>query len=329
MRALLRLVLLCMLGPLSVAPARAQCTLAGTASIVGVEIDVPGGARLVVDLEDHEVAVDAGPRGPLVVRSRGALAFSGRAARDAVPVALARAVALGPLALRPGTALERPRFTGAHVRADARLTEGVYAAVGLPCRALRLGPAVEPTALAPDAPTRGALVTVGPRLRVHGTPGGPSFVSIRIEQEPLRLVERARRGGWVRVRRDFFDGSVLDGWVREAELAVAEEAELSEVLMGTLVDAMGGCLRGASHTYHGPATLRAGTLVRLAPGGPVWARARRDVEVRVRWPSGAEDVELEGIEGLRSQSECPNFVEGAWARRRDVTIPELDGAPAP
>ncbi len=304
------------------APVSADCTLAGVGTVPEVRIEVPGGAPIEASLEQQPLTVELRDDPRASFRATGALAFAGTADASAVPVALRRARRVGPLVLRPGTAILRATTAGAGLSVDARLTEGIVAALTLPCDALRVGATADPPAGAPEgAPTHTTLEAAAPRLLVHRAVGSPGPVTIRIEQGTLRLAEIARRGEWVRVRRDFFDGSTLDGWVRAAEVRATGSLELAETMFGTLVGG-GICGHGGSHTYVGPATLRAGAVVRAAPDGAAWARATRAIEVRVTWPWDSPWVEVNEVEGLRARGECPNLVTFAFVRREDVEMPE-------
>lgn len=304
------------------APASAQCTLTGAATLSEARIDVPGAGPLVVDLEDQPLSLEMTEGSVATFRATGALDFSGRVAREGVPVALRRPTRVGALQLRPGTPIERAVVVADHLSVRMRLAHGLRADLDLPCDAARLGATADPPETTPEgAPTEGTLLVAVPRLRVHAAPAGPGSVTVVVERGTLRLAELERSGPWVHVRRDFFDGTTLDGWVRASEVRRVRSAELTEELWGDQIGTSGGCGHGASHTYIGPATLRAGAEVRTAPDGPVWARARRDVEVSVMWRYGAETVALERLEGLRARTLCPTLFEQAHVRRDDVVLP--------
>ncbi len=303
-------------------PASAHCTLTGAASLIEVSIDVPGTEPLVADLEDQPLRVRMTGEPRLRFRATGALDFSGSVARDAVPVALRRPTRVGPLTLRPGTAIERAVGSADHLTVSARLSDAVRAELELPCAAARLGATgVPPDDLPADAPAEGGLEVEAGRLRVHRAPASPGSAVVVVESGSLRLAELGRRDGWVHVRRDFFDGATIDGWVRAGDVRVVEPEGMSETLMGTHIGMTGGCGHGGSHIYVGPATLRRGATLRVTPGGSVWARARRDLEVEVFWRWGAPWVTVEGLEGLRSRRDCPTRFSDAHARREDVVIP--------
>lgn len=304
------------------APVSADCTLAGVATLAEVRIDAPGGAPIEAALEDQPLTVELREGAPAAFRATGALAFAGTVAVPAVPVALRRARRVGPLVLRPGTAILRATPAADSLAVDVRLTEGIVAELTLPCAAVRVGATAQPPVASPaGAPTRTTLAAVGARLLVHRAVGSPGPLTIRIEQGNLHLAEVARRGEWVRVRRDFFDGSTLDGWVRAADVRATGSLAVVETMYGTMVGEE-RCGHGASHTYVGPATLRAGAVVRAAPDGAEWARATRAIEVRVTWPWESPWVEVNEVEGLRARGECPNLVTFAFVRREDVELPE-------
>lgn len=299
------------------APTRAQeCALVGVASVPRVRIEPTGGSAFEIDLVDHPL--EARAEGDRVrVHSRSTFDFTGTAA--AVPVALRRATTVGPLLLRPGTPLLEPALVGAGVRVRAELSPNVSVRLDLRCDGVRAGATAEPPDEAPDAIERGDLLAEGAHLRVHDSPAGPtSLVLARIGEGGLLLAELERRGDWVRVRRDFATGATLDGWVRARDVRRVPSEEVHDYLMGTLIG-VGGCGRGGSDGYDGPATVRAGALVHHQRAS--WARARRDVEVQVHWPAGGEWVRLETIEGVRAHGSCPNLLDVAWVRRSDVRLP--------
>ncbi|MCB9596093.1 MAG: hypothetical protein H6719_25450 [Sandaracinaceae bacterium] len=315
------------LGCLAAAPASAQCAVAGRLSAVEVRVDVADGAPLEVDLEEQAATVSLtdGPR--VSFESAGDLEFRGSFERGQLRTRLARSTRVGPLRLRPGTEIRDATAAGMAVAVEVELMEGVTTTVELPCRAVELGATAEPPTVVPNGTRRGDLLTTGRTLRVHVAPGGADSIVLVLPAEPVRFAEAERRHGWVRVRRDFFDGSTLDGWVRERGVRSVPSEELTETLWGTEIGMSGGCGRGATHTYRGPATLRAGAVVRTEPDGPSWARARRDMEVQVFWRWGATWVALEGVEGLRSRSECPSYFEQAHVQLDDVVIPGVRPAP--
>ncbi|MFK7987653.1 MAG: hypothetical protein AB8I08_16670 [Sandaracinaceae bacterium] len=134
-----------------------------------------------------------------------------------------------------------------------------------------------------------------------------------IEATELPLSEVERRSGWVRVRRDFRRGSTLDGWVRESDVEQITEHDFDTVGESYEWGGLGLCSSGSSHTYRGPATLLAGSEVRDASDGAVWARVEQDLpltSVRVRWGSGW--AQLVRVDGIHDHEDCTADLDRAW-----------------
>lgn len=319
-------LLLCALPSLAQAQGRA-CTLRGAGELPHVRVRPRGATPFELSVTDRPVAVTATRSERARVRATSGLIFEGEMASGDVPIALGREVrvAHGVLTLRPGTAISvvslRRRAVAVELDDDVRV-----ASVTVPCDALRVGPAAAASELPPDAPEAGALLSRGEALHVHARPGGPALT---VEAAGLRLAEVARRGGWVRVRRDFFDGSTLQGWVREAELERVPEEPFAEIGHGYGMGGLGLCGTGGAHAYRGPATLVAGAQVREAREGVAWARAAEDVEVRVYFLFGAEWAQLTRVEGLRDYEGCTQELDRAWVPVASLRFPPgARGVPA-
>jgi len=307
-------------------PAHAQCQLTGSLAQTQVRVQPRGGPAFSVDLVDHPAVARFSTTGRARVVSRGALRFTASAEPRRVAIALAGPTRIGPILLRPGTpVLEHETRPGA-MFVTLRLVDGevpgVTLSATLPCRSLGLGATAEPPSEPPAGVVeRGTLLSARRRLSVHAFAASPGSIRLDIHGEPLRFAELGRRDGWVHIRRDFFSGSTLDGWVREDHVRVVDDAEIRGVLMGTGAGTAGMCGHGSSHHYTGPATLRRRALVSERREGAAWATARADTPVFVDFAWGDDWVQLERLPGMRSREACTNILTHAWVRRSDVIVP--------
>lgn len=322
------LALLALLATPTLSSAEAQaCVLEGTASVDPVTIAPPGAPPFDLQLEEHPLRVELGPRTARVV-STSALAFEGTAAAGAIPVALARVTRVGPLEIDPGVTVERTRLPadGGSPTLDLRLDREVTArGVPVGCEALRLGRSADPREPPRDSPSHLDLGVRVLRLRVTSAPGSGVAVTLALEStSSLSLTEVERRGAFVRVRRDFQDGARLDGWVRSSHVRTVPREEVAMFGTGFGFGGLGLCGVGAgSHRYRGPATLRAGAEVRVSAGGPTWATVRRDLPVRqIDWLDGAAWAQVTRFEGVRGHGPCADVLETAWVPAAAVILPD-------
>jgi hypothetical protein len=305
------------------AAASAQpCAWSGSARVARVTIPTSG-PSVAVRVDGHEVTVTPLGAGRVRVESASSLAWAGTAAERDVSIGLQAEARLaeGALVLRaptPVALVAMPR-DGAP-RVDAELAEGLWVrAVEVPCAALTLA---EVTDALPELPPASAeVVARRPTLEVHARPGGPS---VRLEGQrasAIRLDRLERDREWVHVRRVLDHGSILDGWVRAAHVREVPPAPRTEQGLG--FGRGSGCGHGASHTYVGPATLIAGSELRVSQDGPVWAVASEDVPVRITMRWGAAWGYVHEIPGLRALDvECETHLRHAWAPRTAFRLPQ-------
>lgn len=296
-----------------------RCTVRGTGNVDRVRIAPQGSEAFELDLSALAVEVSAARDG-VRVRTTGALRFEGTASSSAIELAVAGEARLAGVIVRPGTPLERTFLEGAGARADALIANGVTLSdARIPCARLRVGPAAEAPAHV-GGPTRGTLMTIARTLEVRARPRGPSS-TLELDGE-LLLAEIAREGEWVHVRRDFFAGSTIDGWVRVSDVRSVPEEEFSELGVGIGHGGLGLCGRAGGHVYRGPATLLAGSEIRTSPDGPAWARAAQDVPIEtVEIAANATWAALVSIPGIRGHGTCPNLLETAWAPAAALRLP--------
>lgn len=314
--------------------ASAQCVLTGHATIERVRIALRGAEAFDLGLDGYEVTIVPLGDGRVRVESATSLVWSGTARDRDVGVYLARPLRLagGAVSLLqvPMSGLTMDRQGDPSV--DVELAEGVWIrGARVPCDAIALTHVELSRMRAPGSSSRaerGDVLTLERSLDVHERPGGPS-VRIELSSEAsLRFARMESRGEWIRVHRELASGAEIDGWVRASQVGIVAEEPFTYGEGALGLNGRGLCGRGASHTYVGPATLLAGTEIRTAEGGAVWAIASADVEVRVMVGWGAEWGLIDSIDGLLSRDgECENLFDNAWVPSSALRLPS--GAPLP
>ncbi len=322
------IIALAIAATLAAPAARAQsCQWSGRAVATRVQIAAGRARPFTLDFEGLAVRASAdATAGHVVLRTDGALDFTGTVPATRLAIAVAREFTLGGVAtIRAGTPLALRSL--APFRIDVTVTPGATLRAVTPvCDAVRLGETADAPATRAGTATRGTLRARVRVLRVHATPGGAEAIDVRLDAgQRLQLAMIESRGGWVRVQRDFFAGSTVAGWVRETDVEHVPDAEFLE-RGGVGFGGLGMCGSGSSHTYRGPAMLRAGGQILESRGGVPWARARHDVEIEsVSIPWGGAWAEVRDIEGVRGLDTCAGVSGRAWIRADALVLPTPSG----
>jgi len=300
-------------------PGAARCVVAGRpVHLVEVRVEVAGAEPFELTIEGALVAATIDDAEVARLDVQEPLAFTASVPRAALVLRPRRAMWLAEG--RVGVGARTRLDVGGALGDEALVTPSVLGAEALspvraPCGSLTFSdPVAEPPQLSHPRPSRRYLMA-GAEVAL--------FTSARRDGEPLVVrgagadivFERlARRHDSARVRARWDDGTTLEGWL-DATAITPFPHELAQTMGGV---GFGMCGMAISADYHGPALLRPGARVHVAPDGPAWAVATR-----------AQQVVVIGSSGWVTLSEVPGFVgspgcvplEHAYVRAEDLRYP--------
>lgn len=225
---------------------------------------------------------------------------------------VAREVPGVPVALRPGAPVLRPAvrdaaFFALVVVEGSRQSPGVSLYVPLGCADVALGGYDEPPPEESDLlPTHD--ITTAQDLPLAAEPGGATVVTLALADAhlPIQVTVVEERDGWSHVVRRFYWANV-DGWVPSDRVRATPDPAWHLPSLGGWGSGSGCGRSEHPYVYRGPATVRAGTVVRDEHTGVAWGRFVADTEVeigiRANDPGGdAEVIHAEGLETVECSS---------------------------
>ncbi|MGE0784348.1 MAG: hypothetical protein AB7S26_01570 [Sandaracinaceae bacterium] len=305
-------------------PAAAQpslaCTLEGTGRFDAIRLPLGDAPPLELSFRRTSARVEVSGSDEARIQTTEGLLLTGTIAASGISAALRAPVEPRPglLRLRPGVPVTLRRL--APLIVDATLTSGLTVeGLEVPCDALRAGEPERTPEWEADAPTRGALVSRGDALTLHLAPD--SSVTLTLAVRALRLAEVERRGGWIRVRRDFMSGATVTGWVRARDVTSGALEAFSEIGQGS-GGGLGLCGTGRRDAYLGPATLTRGAAIRESRDGRAYATAGRDIQLReVAIAMNDGWAQILRIDGVEDGDECRQELSRLWVRVEDIRLP--------
>lgn len=327
--ALAAIVWLCVPRPAAAAP----CELRGSPARAQIRVHVSGHANLALELTDLEVVARFGRT--TKVETLGPLHVSGAAVQ--LPLTLAKPVVAdaGRITLSTGVLVLRARASGDRLRLTVAIAprSSIGARISpvlVACADVRLGAAAKPaTKVGPDSAV--AWFSRPRLLELRDRPEGDRRTNVRAnERLALPLEEVERRRDWVHVRAAWTDGSAVAGWAPRAQLSPAPSGLLGWGSYGEI--GTFSCTRSSAparaNGYVGPATLRAGAGLHVAPARGRWAEAREDVAVQVEIADMNRDewVQVVVIPGV---AESCGRLDHAWVPRDQVVLSSPPPSPSP
>lgn len=302
------------------------CELTARLTHRDLDVRVAGAPTIRISVHDADVIGRpmAGGRA-MAVEVRASLGFEATAID--LPARLVERVETGHgmISLASTTRIDGLRPDGDDLRLVAHLNPWVrITGLGVPCASVTLSRAttvVTSSGPTPPASDGARFRPLGRALALHAEPGSDERIRIELDRgAPFDLERVASRAGWIRLA--WTDGgSLVVGWARAAHVRRSPRHGWG----GPSGSGTPGCVppgrASGPGLYRGPAAVRAGSLVRVAPRGPVWASARDGDGFEVAHARGAAWVQILVAPGL-SEGDLCGELRSAWVRLEDVTLPQ-------